>query len=95
MALLGANALCGSEPEGHITVTTIYTDTDYVIDQVFWQHVGSLRHRLDAQDFTATMYTEPAQMLCLGEDRPQRMMPWLDELAASRPCPVWGCSLAS
>ncbi|WP_438591211.1 helix-turn-helix domain-containing protein [Janibacter hoylei] len=80
--LLGANTLCGSEPEGHITVTTIYADTDYVIDQVFWQHVGSLCHRLDAQDFAATMYTEPAQVLRLGEDRTQGLMPWLDELAA-------------
>lgn len=47
--LLGANTLCGSEPEGHITETTIYADTDYVIDQVFRQHVGILHDRLDAQ----------------------------------------------
>ena len=39
--LLCANTLCGSEPEGHVTVTTVYMDTDYLIDQVFWQHVGS------------------------------------------------------
>ena len=26
--LLCTNALCGCEPEGHITVTTIYMDTD-------------------------------------------------------------------
>ena len=46
--LLGPNLLCGSEPEGHITVTTIYADTDYVIDQVFWQYAGVLYDRLDA-----------------------------------------------
>ncbi len=80
--LLGANTLCGSEPEGHITVTTIYADTDYVIDQVFWQHVGILHDRLDAQDFAATIYTEPAQILHLGEDRTGLLMPWLDELVA-------------
>lgn len=80
--LLGANTLCGSEPEGHVTVTTIYADTDYVIDQVFWQHVGELRDRLDAQDFAATIYTEPAQILRLGEDRAGMLMPWLDELVA-------------
>ena len=80
--LLGANTLCGSEPEGHITVTTIYADTDYVLDQVFWQHVGVLHHRLDAQDFAATIYTEPAQILRLGEDRAGMLMPWLDELVA-------------
>jgi hypothetical protein len=27
-------------------------------------------------------HTEPAQVLRLGEDRAQRLMPWLDELAA-------------
>lgn len=80
--LLGANTLCGSEPEGHITVTTIYADTDYVIDQVFWQHVGTLQDRLDAQEFVATVYTEPAQILRLGEDRAGLLMPWLDELVA-------------
>ncbi|MBS1698400.1 MAG: helix-turn-helix transcriptional regulator [Actinobacteria bacterium] len=80
--LLGANTLCGSDPEGHITVTTIYADTDYVIDQVFWQHVGLLQDRLDAQDFAATIYSEPAQILRLGEDRAGQLMPWLDELVS-------------
>lgn len=60
--VLSANTLCGSEPEGHITVTTIDADTDYVIDQVFWQHVSVLQDRLHAQDFAATIYTEPAQI---------------------------------
>lgn len=32
VVLLGANTLCGSESEGHITVTTVYADTDYVVD---------------------------------------------------------------
>ena len=80
--VLAANTLCGSEPEGHITVTTIYADTDYVIDQVFWQHVGFLQDRLDALEFAATVYTEPAQILRLGEDRAGQLMPWLDELVA-------------
>lgn len=80
--LLGANTLCGSEPEGHITVTTIFADTDYVVDQVFWQYVGLVSDRLDAQEFAATIYTEPAQILRLGEDRSGMLMPWLDELVA-------------
>lgn len=78
--LLGANTLCGSEPEGHITVTTVYLDTDYVVDQVFWQHAGLLHDRLDAQDFAEARYAEPAQILRLGEDRAGMLMPWLDEL---------------
>ena len=78
--ILGANVLCGSEPEGHITVTTIYLDTDYVIDQVFWQHAGLLQDRLEAQVFAETVYSEPAQILRLGEERAGMLMPWLDEL---------------
>lgn len=78
--LLCANTLCGSEPEGRITATTVYMDTDYLIDQVFWQHVGLLRDRLDARDLAARMYLEPAQILRLGEERAGMLMPWLDEL---------------
>lgn len=40
--LLGANMLHGSDSEGHITVTTICLDTDYVIDQVRRQYAGFL-----------------------------------------------------
>lgn len=70
--LLGPNVLCGSEPEEHITVTTIYADTDYVIDQVFWQHAGILHDRLDARGFTEKVYSDPAQILRLGEHRTRR-----------------------
>ena len=82
VVVLGANVLCGSEPEGHITATTIYLDTDYVIDQVFWQHAWLLHDRLDAQRFTKALYSEPSQVLRLGEDRTGMLMPWLDELVA-------------
>ena len=80
--LLGANVLCGSEPEGHITATTVYADTDYMLDQVRWQYAGFLEDRLDAQGFAETIYSEPAQILRLGEDRVGMLMPWLDELVA-------------
>ena len=82
VVLLGANTLCGYEPEDHLTATVIYADTDYVVDQVFWQYVGLVSDRLDAQEFAATIYTEPAQILRLGEDRAGMLMPWLDELVA-------------
>ncbi|WP_245810337.1 helix-turn-helix domain-containing protein [Brachybacterium massiliense] len=80
--LLGPNVLCGSEPEGHITVTTIYADTDYVIDQAFWQHADILYDRLDAMGFAEKVYSDPAQILRLGEDRTGMMMAWLDEMVA-------------
>ncbi len=80
--LLGANILAGSEPEGHITVTTIYLDTDYMLDQVRWQYAAYLEDRLDAQEFAEAIYTEPTQILRLGEGRAGLLMPWLDELVA-------------
>lgn len=78
--LLCTNTLCGCEPEGHVTTTTIYLDTDYVVDQVFWQYSGILQDRLDAQGLVETMYVEPTQILHLGEERAGILMPWLDEL---------------
>ncbi len=80
--LLGANVLCGGETEDHITVTTVYLDTDYLLDQLLWQHAGLLHDRYEAQDFAETVYTDPAQILRVGEDRTGLLMPWLDELVA-------------
>lgn len=80
---LAGNTLCGGEPEGgHVTVTTVYLDPDYMIDQVFWQYAAVLTDRLHAQQFAETIYTEPAQVMHLGEQRAGMLMPWLDELVA-------------
>ena len=46
-----ANTLCGAEPEGWVTTTTLYLDRDYVIDQVFWQYAEQFTDRLDAKAF--------------------------------------------
>lgn len=80
VVLLAANTLCGAEPEEWVTVTTLYLDRDYVVDQVFWQHAAVLTDRLEAKDFIAARYAEPAQVLRLGEVRAGCLMPWLDEL---------------
>lgn len=58
VVMLGANVLCGGEPEGHITVTTIYADTDFLLDPLRWQYAAFLHDRLDAQGFAETIYTE-------------------------------------
>lgn len=80
VVLLAANTLCGAEPEEWVTVTTLYLDRDYLVDQVFWQHAAVLADRLEAKDFIAARYAEPAQVLRLGEERAGCLMPWLDEL---------------
>jgi AraC-like DNA-binding protein len=82
VVLLGANVLCGAEPEGHFTTTTLYVDTDYVVDLVFWRHANLIADRLDAYEFTDTLYSDPAQILHLGEARAGMLMPWLDEMTA-------------
>jgi len=82
VVVLAANTLCGAEPEGWVTTTTLYLDRDYVIDQVFWQYAARFKDRLDASDFLDTNYAEPAQVVRIGEDRAGLLMPWLDELAA-------------
>lgn len=47
--VLAANTLCGVEPEGWVTTTTLYLDRDYVVDQVFWQYAEQFTDRLDAK----------------------------------------------
>lgn len=81
-ALLGPNVLSCMEPEGHVTVTSIYIDTDYALDQFFWQHSTILHDRLDARGLAEKVYSEPAQILRLGAARAGMMMPWLDEMVA-------------
>ncbi len=80
--LLGPNVLFGIEPEGLLTFTTIYIDTDLALDQFFWQYSTILHDRLDAQDFAEKVYSEPAQLLHLGRDRAGLISPWLDEMVA-------------
>ncbi|MBK0418758.1 helix-turn-helix transcriptional regulator [Leucobacter sp. CSA1] len=80
--LLGANVLCGAQPEGHVTVTVIYLDLDFILDQFFWQYIDIVKDRFASQSVADTIYTEPAQLMGLGEDRIGMLMPWLDELVA-------------
>jgi len=80
--LLGANVLCGSEPKGHITVTAICLDTDYMLDQVRWQCAAFISDRRDAKGLSEVLDTGPAQILRLGEGRTGMLMPRLDELVA-------------
>ncbi len=82
VVVLAANTLCGTEPEGWVTTTTLYLDRDYVIDQVFWHYAALFNDRLDASDYLDTNYDEPVQVVHIGEERAGLLTPWLDELAA-------------
>lgn len=79
-ALIRANEKSMTEPEGKATITTIFLNPDYAIDQFYWQHAGVLFDRFEAEDIAATMFTEPVQVLRLGEHRLREIEPLLDEL---------------
>lgn len=81
VVILGANVRCTTVPEGHVTSTVIFIDPDYIADQVFWQYAHVLHDLLDAKDFLSMLYSEPAQVLKIGEGQVGRLMPWLDEMA--------------
>lgn len=78
--LLAANTLCGSEPEEQVTTSTIHLDTDYLIDQLRWQHAALLHDRLDAQLLAETIYLDPTQFFRIGESKTEVAGAWLDEL---------------
>jgi AraC family transcriptional regulator len=80
VTLLAPCTLYGWEPEGWVTITTLYLDRDFLTDQVFWQYAATFTDRFDAQHFIETRFTDPAQVVRLGEDRAGLLMPWLDEL---------------
>lgn len=79
--LLCSNTLSAAEPEGCCMFSAIYIDTDYIIDHVFWKHVGLLSDRLDAQELVGRLYLEPVQLLHIGVERLDQIAPLLDELA--------------
>lgn len=82
VVLLGPNVLSCTEPEGHTAVTVIYVDTDYALDQFFWQHSPILHDRLDALGLAERVYSEPAQVLRIGRNRADMIAPWLDAMVA-------------
>lgn len=78
--LLGANVACKAEPEGRVALTTVYLDSGYAVDQFYWQHTGLLLGRLEAENIAAVMFSDPVQVLRVGESRLAQLVPWLDEL---------------
>lgn len=80
--LLCPNTLWGSEPDDWITVTTVYIDNDFLVDQVFWKHAPELTDRLQTQELLAERYVDTAQVIRLGSERAGKVTPCLDELVA-------------
>lgn len=81
VVVLDENTLCGAEPDGWCTTTTLYLDRDYVIDQVFWQYAAVFKHRQEASLFLDRQYPVPKQLARIGADQTAHLSPLLDELA--------------
>lgn len=79
-ALLGSGVSCGFQPEGRVTVTTVYLDPGYAVDQFYWQYASWLVDRLEAGEIAAAVFAEPVLVLRIGEKRVTELAPWLDEL---------------
>lgn len=73
---------CGARPNDSITATTALLDTNYALDQLFWQHADLLRDRRDTRGFAGVIFEDSLQVLRLGEDRAAMIIPWLDELVS-------------
>lgn len=82
VVLVAPNTRFGYEPEGIVTVTTVAVDTDYLIEQLFWQHVDVFADRLTAYDYAVRLYPDPLQVLRIGEAALQRLGSLLDDLEA-------------
>lgn len=82
VVMLAPSVLCGSEPHDQIVTTTIYANTDYTLDQLYWQYSDVLSDKSDARHFAEKLYSDPAQILRIGPPRLQRIAPWLDEMVA-------------
>ncbi len=84
--LVAPNEYCRVEPEGSTTVTTVFLDSDYFADQVFWQYSNFLSDRLAAQAAMGTIYPEPIQIVRLGEKCLEALTPVLEELVELSQC---------
>lgn len=82
VALISPCTLFRVEPEPWVTITTLYVDNDYLVDQIFWQYAAHFTDRLDTQTFLDAQDTDPIHVVRLGENRASLLTPWLDELTA-------------
>lgn len=80
--LIGPNAKCGYSPESSLTASTVFLNTQYFFDQVFWQLAGAVRCRQDAHGMAATTFVDTVHSMGIGQHRIGLLTPWLDELVS-------------
>lgn len=82
IAVLGVDAAVGLEPEGRVTLTTLFLDIEYVSDLVFWHHPSSPPDRLEARRITDRFSAVPVRVLRIGEEHTEELGPMLDGFTA-------------
>lgn len=83
-ALIAPNTAFGYAPEGTASVTTIALDTDYMVDQLFWQWTGVFVDRHFARQYAGELFPDATQTLHVGDDEAIRLVPLLGEMATLR-----------
>ncbi len=73
--------LCGAKPEGRITTTSVLIDPDFLAGLAFWKYADYVSDPHDAKQFLTARYSQPVQLLRLGNSGAGRLLPALDELA--------------
>lgn len=82
IAVLGVDAAVGVEPEGRVTLTTLFLDIEYVTDLVFWHHPASPADRLEARRIADRFSTVPVRVVRIGEESTELLAPMLDGFTA-------------
>lgn len=78
--LIAPDVRLGFQPEGEVTISRLMVDADYLIEHLYWQHMGVIPDRDAARDLAAKLYPDPVQVLRLGERQIEHLGPILDDL---------------
>lgn len=80
LVVLCAATLCGAVPEGEVTVSTAYVDTDYLMDQLAWRHAEHLADRYAAALMIERSFHFRAELMRLRPDIAARFGSLLDQI---------------
>lgn len=78
-AIFCPNEVCSLNPVEPTSVSTVYVDTDFLADLVFWQHADSLTDRFQVYEFLVSPTGFPARIISVRSILSQLEL-WLDEM---------------
>lgn len=78
--VLAPDTLLGGRPEGSVTITTVFTDLDYLLNQTYWQYASLVADVFHLTEILTSRFTDSMQVLRPGAARMGLLSPWLDGL---------------